>query len=149
MNSIISAALSRGRTVVLIFLLVLIAGVVGYVTIPKESSPDITIPYVYVSMHHEGISPEDAERMLVRPMEKELRGLDGLKEMTATAYQSGANVMLEFEAGLDIDPVLQDVREAVDIAKADLPEETDEPTVNEINPSVSYTHLTLPTIYSV
>ncbi|MDP0500381.1 MAG: efflux RND transporter permease subunit [Verrucomicrobiota bacterium JB022] len=133
MNQIISGVLSRGRTVMLVFLLVLVAGTIAYVSIPKESQPDITIPIVYVSMHHEGISPEDAERMLIRPMEKELRGMDGLKEMTATAYQSGANVMLEFQAGMDIDTALQDVREAVDIAKAELPEETDEPTVNEVN----------------
>ena len=59
---------------------------------------------------------EDAERLLIRPIEQELRGLDGLKEMSATAYESGANLILEFEAGLDIDPILTDVREKVDIA---------------------------------
>ena len=133
MSGFIELCLNRSRTILLILSLILISGTVSYVTIPKEASPDITIPYVYVRMHHEGISPEDAERLLVRPMEQELRGLDGLKEMSATAYEGGANLLLEFEAGLDIDPVLTDVREKVDIAKADLPEETDEPTVSEIN----------------
>lgn len=133
MNGVLATCLNRSRTVIMILALVLITGTVSYLTIPKEASPDITVPYVYVSMHHEGISPEDAERLLIRPMEQELRGLDGLKEMTATAYQSGANLILEFEAGLDIDPVLNDVREKVDIAKAELPEETDEPVVSEIN----------------
>ena len=106
MGSLIEICLNRSRTILMILALVLISGSVAYVTIPKEASPDITVPYVYVSMHHEGISPEDAERLLVRPMEQELRGLDGLKEMTATAYESGANVMLEFEAGMDINPVI-------------------------------------------
>jgi len=114
-------------------ILILIAGGVSYYTIPKESSPDISVPFAYVNMHLEGISPEDAERMLVRPMEKELRALDGLKEMRATAYEGGANIILEFEAGLDIDPVIQDVRDKVDIAKSELPSEADEPTVTEIN----------------
>lgn len=133
MGNLIEICLNRSRTILMILALILISGTVSYVTIPKEASPDITIPYVYVSLHHEGISPEDAERLLVRPMEQELRGLDGLKEMSATAYESGANLLLEFEAGLEIDPVLTDVREKVDIAKADLPEDTDEPTVSEIN----------------
>ena len=133
MNGFLATCLNRSRTILLTLALVLIAGTVSYLTIPKEAQPDITIPLVYVSLHHEGISPEDAERLLIRPMEQELRGLDGIKEMTATAYEGGANLILEFEAGLDIDPIIQDVREKVDIAKADLPEETDEPTVSEIN----------------
>lgn len=133
MNTFIEACLSRGRTVVLILILVLATGAVSYLTIPKEAQPDVTIPLVYVSLHHEGISPEDAERMLVRPMEKELRGIDGLREMRAKAYEGGANLILEFSAGMDISPALNDVRERVDIAKAELPEETDEPRVSEIN----------------
>jgi len=133
MNAILAACLSRGRTVLLVLVLILTAGTFSYLTIPKESNPDIPIPLAYVSLHHEGISPEDAERMLIRPMEKELRGLDGLDELTATAFQGGANLILEFQAGMNIDPVMVDVREKVDIAKAELPEETDEPIVEEIN----------------
>lgn len=133
MPGFLETTLHRGRTVLMVLALILITGTVSYVTIPKEASPDVTVPFVYVSMHHEGVSPEDGERLLIRPMEQELRGLDGLKEMTATAFESGANLILEFEAGLEIDPILNDVREKVDIAKADLPEETDEPVVSEIN----------------
>lgn len=133
MNGLLKGCFERSRTVLLILLLVLITGAVSYMTIPKEAQPDVTVPYVYINLHHEGISPEDAERMLVRPMEQQLRGLEGLKEMTASSYEGGANVMLEFEAGQDIDPILNDVREKVDIAKADLPADTDEPTVSEVN----------------
>ena len=133
MNGFLEVCLNRGRTILMVLALLLIAGTFSYLTIPKEAQPDITVPYVYVSLHHEGISPEDAERMLVRPMEQELRGIDGLKEMTATAYEGGANLVLEFEAGQEIDPILIDVREKVDVAKAELPEETDEPRVSEIN----------------
>jgi len=114
---------------------VLIGGLVAYNTIPKEAEPDIEIPIIYVSISHDGISPEDSERLLVRPMEQELRSIEGIKEMTANAYEGGANVQLEFDAGVDTDKALQDVREKVDKAKAKLPGETDEPTVNEVKMS--------------
>src|SRR3546814_1000869 len=87
-------------------------------------------------MVHEGISPEDAERLLIKPVEKELRALEGVKEMTSTAYLGGANVVMEFDAGFDADKALADVREKVDLAKPELPEDTEEPTVHEINLSL-------------
>ncbi|MGE4527328.1 MAG: efflux RND transporter permease subunit [Rhodospirillaceae bacterium] len=136
MNRLIDAALGRTRTVLLCLALTLIAGLYAYVTIPKESSPDVNIPIMYVLMTHQGISPEDAERMLIRPMERELRTIEGVKEMRATAYEGGANVVLEFDAGFDADKALSDVRAKVDIAKADLPADTDEPSIHEVNVSL-------------
>ncbi|MEX2650451.1 MAG: efflux RND transporter permease subunit [Alphaproteobacteria bacterium] len=136
MNALIDAALERRRLVVLSLLLILIAGAFAYARIPKESDPDVTIPIIYVSLALEGISPGDAERLLVKPMEQELKTIEGVKEMRSTAFEGGANVLLEFWAGHDIDEALADVREKVDIAKAELPEEADEPTVNEINLSL-------------
>ncbi|MDP6067751.1 MAG: efflux RND transporter permease subunit [Alphaproteobacteria bacterium] len=133
MNTIINAALDRSRTVLLTLVLILVSGVVAYVNIPKESDPDIDIPIIYVSMSHEGISPEDAERLLVRPMEKELRAIEGVKEMRSTAAEGHASVLLEFEAGFDADQAFNDVSEKVDIAKNELPGDTEEPTVNEVN----------------
>ncbi len=112
------------------------AGLWSHITIPKESSPDVNIPIMYVLMTHQGISPEDAERMLIRPMERELRSIEGVKEMRATAYEGGANIILEFDAGFDADKALSDVRAKVDIAKADLPNETDEPSIHEVNVSL-------------
>ncbi len=132
---IIERAMMRSRTVVLSLLVILIGGIVAYTTIPKEAEPDIEIPFVYVSIDHDGISPEDAERLLVRPMEQELRSIEGVKEMTANAYEGGANVQIEFDAGIDTKQALQDVREKVDLAQAKLPGETEEPTVNEVKMS--------------
>ncbi|MTI10722.1 efflux RND transporter permease subunit [Curvivirga aplysinae] len=131
--SIISAAFNRSRTALSLLLFILIAGALAYINIPKESDPDIDIPMIYVSLHHEGISPEDAERLLVRPIEKEVRSIEGIKEMRSTAYEGGANVVLEFDAGFDADTALDDVREKVDTAKPELPDDTDEPSVNEVN----------------
>ena len=133
MNAVVDAALARSRTVVLLFLVVILTGSVAYVTIPKESEPDIAIPIIYVSMSHEGISPEDAERLLVRPMEQELQSIEGVKTVTSTASEGHASVMLEFLAGFDSARALDDVREKVDTVKSDLPEATEEPTVNEVN----------------
>ena len=133
MTGFIDAALGHSRTVLLALVLILITGTIAYITIPKESNPDVNIPIIYVSMTHEGISPEDAERLLVRPMEKELQSIEGVKEMRSNASEGHASVLLEFEAGFDADAALQDVRESVDIAKGELPEDTDEPAVNEVN----------------
>mgnify|MGYP001815963345 FL=1 len=133
--NVIDLAMRRSRTVVLSLLVVLIGGVIAYTTIPKEAEPDIEIPVIYVSVEHDGISPEDSERLLVRPMEQELRSIEGVKEMTAVAYEGGANVQLEFDAGIDTKQALQDVREKVDQAQAKLPGDTDEPTVHEVKMS--------------
>jgi len=132
-NAIIDAAIDRSRTVIATLLLILMAGVFAYNDIAKEADPDVNIPIIYVSMSHDGISPEDAERLLVRPVELELRSIEGVKEMRATAADGFASVVLEFEAGFDADTAMDDVREKVDIAKVELPEDTDDPTVEEVN----------------
>lgn len=133
MRRLIYAAMDRARTTILTLVFLVVAGIVAFQTIPKEANPDIAIPMIYVSMILEGVSPEDGERLLIRPMEQELRSLEGVEEMSATASEGHASVMLEFDAGFDADQALQDVREKVDIARADLPQEAEEPRVNEVN----------------
>ena len=136
MNAIIDAAIGHARTIVAALVLILIAGTSAYLSVPKEAEPDINIPIVYVNVSHEGISPEDSERLLIKPIEEELRSIEGVKEMRSTAYQGGANVLLEFEAGFNADTALDDVRDKVDLAKPELPEDSDEPTVHEVNLSL-------------
>ncbi|MEX0584764.1 MAG: efflux RND transporter permease subunit, partial [Natronospirillum sp.] len=133
MGALINAALGRVRTVFLLFVMVLIAGTVAFQNIPRESEPDITVPWIYISTGLEGISPQDADRMLVSPIAQEIRGLEGLKEYTSVATEGHASVTLEFQTGVDIDKALDDVRRNVDRAKTSLPADADEPTVNEIN----------------
>jgi multidrug efflux pump len=135
-SGVIDAAIGRARTVVAALILILIAGAYAYVTIPKEAEPDIQIPILYVNLGHEGISPADAERLLIRPMEQELRDIEGVDVMRSTSFLGGANIVLEFDAGFDVDLALADVREKVDLAKPELPEDADEPTVHEINLSL-------------
>jgi len=136
MRALISAAMDRSRTTLLTFLFLVLGGMAAYLAIPKESNPDVTIPMIYVAMSLDGISPEDAERLLVRPMEQELRSLEGIKEMRSTAAEGHASVMLEFDAGFNPDKALQDVREKVDTARSKLPREANEPRVHEINVSL-------------
>ena len=129
--------LRRPRTVLTLMLVMVLAGVFTYVNIPKESDPDIDVPVFYVSIVQEGISPEDAVRLLVKPMETELRGLDGLKEITTTASTGHAAIVLEFKTDIDHDEAATDVRDKVDQARSKLPDDAKEPTVTEINFSLA------------
>jgi multidrug efflux pump len=133
MYTLIEAAFNRSRVVLLVLLFLLVAGTFSWISIPKESAPDVQVPVVYVSMNHEGISPDDAERLLIRPMEKELQSVEGLKEMKSTASEGHGSIILTFFAGHDIKRALDDVREKVDMAKSELPGDTDEPIVREVN----------------
>ncbi|MSP51844.1 MAG: efflux RND transporter permease subunit [Alphaproteobacteria bacterium] len=133
MKAIIEAAIERANVVIFALVVILGAGAFAYFSIAKESDPDVNIPIIYVSMTLEGISPEDGERLLVRPMEQKLRSIEGVKEMRSTAREGFASVLLEFDAGFDAKKAMQRVREKVDIAKAEIPAETDEPKVSEVN----------------
>ena len=131
MISIINAAIDRSRTVFVAFLVIIGAGVLSYNALPKQAEPDVPFPMIFVQLFLEGSSPEDAERLLIRPMEQELRSLDGLIKMVATAGESNATINLEFEPEVDIAVAIQDVREKVSMARAKLPPGVDEPRVQE------------------
>ena len=118
-----------------IMLLVLIAGLGARLSMPVELNPNVTLPVVMIMVRHDGISPEDGIRLLVRPIEKELKTLDGLDEVQATASEGAVVITAEFEVGDNIKQAVADVREAVDRAKAEFPQETKEPIVNELSPS--------------
>ena len=133
MKMIIDTALSRSRATLLALLMILIAGGIAYIDIPKEADPDIDIPLIYILLKHDGISPEDSERLLLQPVESSLRSIEGVKEVRSSAYESGASIVLEFDAGFDAEKAITDVREKVDLAKTSLPSETKEPKIKEIN----------------
>ena len=136
MNNIIAAALERKRTVISLLVFLVAWGAISYREVSKESVPDIKIPIIFVKLYNEGMSPADAERLLVKPVELEVRSIEGVKEMRSSAYESGGNVVLEFAAGFDTNKALLDVREAVDKAKSELPDDADEPEVEEVNLSL-------------
>ncbi|MWJ27681.1 AcrB/AcrD/AcrF family protein [Halomonas sp. ZH2S] len=135
MRRLIDAAISHARTTLLLLFGLLMAGIVAWQVIPKEANPDVTIPLVYVALSLEGVSPEDGERLLVRPMEQELSGIEGLRKLSAQSSEGHASITLEFDPGFDPDAALSEVREQVDIARTTLPSEADEPRVMEVNVS--------------
>ncbi|MFL4982054.1 MAG: efflux RND transporter permease subunit [Xanthobacteraceae bacterium] len=136
MSKFIDYAIGHARLTVATLVFLLIAGLVAYVTIPKEAEPDVKIPIIYVKLSQRGISPEDSERLLLRPVETQLKSVGNVKEMRAMAFEGGGYVLLEFEAGFDSKAALADVRAKVDQAKHDLPRDVDEPQVLEVNLSL-------------
>src|SRR5258707_311088 len=133
MSKFIDYAIGHARLTVATLIFLLSAGLLAYVTIPKEAEPDVKIPIIYVQLSQRGISPEDSERLLLRPVETQLKSVGNVKEMRSTAFEGGGFVLLEFEAGFDSKSALADVRAKVDQAKHDLPRDVDEPSVQEVN----------------
>src|SRR5580765_6423399 len=136
MSAFIDYAINHSRLTIATLVFLLCAGMVAYVTIPKEAEPDVKIPIIYVQLSQRGISPEDSERLLLRPVETLLKSVGNVKEMRSTAFEGGGFVLLEFEAGFDSKSALADVRAKVDQAKRDLPKDADEPSVQEVNLSL-------------
>ena len=127
--------IDHSRATLSVMLLILFAGTMARVSMPVEVNPNVTLPLVLIMVRHDGISPEDGARLLVRPIEKELKTLDGLDEINATAREGAVYILAEFDISEDIGAVVAEVREAVDRAKAEFPQETKEPIVNELSPS--------------
>ncbi len=136
MTGFINYAITHARLTLATLAFLLLAGLVAYVSIPKEAEPDVKVPIIYVQLTQRGISPEDSERLLLRPVETQLKSVSNVKEMRSTGYEGGGYVLLEFEAGFNSDAALADVRAKVDQAKHDLPKDADEPSVQEVNLSL-------------
>src|ERR1043165_3435637 len=122
-------AISHTRLTLAILAFLLIAGLTAYISIPKEAEPDVRIPIIYANVTQRGISPEDAERLILRPLETQLKSVPNIKEMRSAAFEGGGYVLVEFEAGFDSTAALADVRAKVDQAKHDMPRDMDEPQV--------------------
>ena len=133
MTGLVDWAAARARMVLAFIVLSLAAGGFAYVNLPKEGEPDIEIPAVFISVPFPGISAEDAEKLLIRPMETEMADLDGLDKMTGVATEGYANLVMEFEFGWDKSATLADVRAAMNTAEAAFPEGADNYTIGEIN----------------
>ncbi|MEM6739475.1 MAG: efflux RND transporter permease subunit [Pseudomonadota bacterium] len=133
MTGIVRWAADHARMILAFIVLSLVVGGYAYVSLPKEGEPDIEIPAVFISVPFPGISAEDAEKLLIRPMETEMADLDGLDSMTGTAVEGYANLVMEFEFGWDKSATLADVRAAMDKAEANFPEGAENYTVDEFN----------------
>ena len=133
MTGMIDWAASRARMVIAFITLSLVVGGFSYFNLPKEGEPDIEIPLLIISLPFQGISAEDSEKLLIKPMETELSDLDGLKEISGTAFDGYANVILEFEFGWDKTKIIADVRDRMSNAEAAFPNGADQYSINEFN----------------
>ncbi len=133
MMNFLERILRMPRVVLTVMVLLLFAGFGAYLSLPKESFPAIDIPYFYVSVSQSGVSPQDAERLLAKPIYDRLEGLDGLENITTTSTTGHVSVFLEFNVNADKDAALADIRAKLDGVSAELPADAREPTVNEIS----------------
>ena len=133
MKNYIDTAVSRSRATLSIFVAIMLTGFGSYLSIPVELNPDVEVPLIITTIIHEGISPEDAERLLAKPTEVELKSLDGIKEITSFSSENAATIITEFDISFESKTALSDVREAVNRAKARFPANTEEPIMQEVS----------------
>lgn len=131
MNKIVDFALSKTRTTLAIAILVLIAGSYSRSMIPVAADPSITLPFVSVSIFLDGASPEDASRLIAKPVENRLRSVAGAKEVSSSSSLSYARIITEFEVGYSIDTALRDIKQAIEEVKFKLPPEAEDPQIRE------------------
>ncbi|MBN7815525.1 efflux RND transporter permease subunit [Algoriphagus pacificus] len=131
-----SMSVDNSTSVVILTLIITVLGLSAYRTMPKESFPEIVIPTVYVGTPYPGNSPVDMENLITRPIEKELKSLNDIKDISSTSVQDFSSIVIEFNPGVEISKAIQDVKDAVDKSKSELPTDLDqEPNVLEINTS--------------
>ncbi len=127
-------AVKKSTSVVVLAFILIVAGVYSYLELPRENTPDVTIPYVFISTEYRGVSPADIETAITVEIEKKLKGIDGLKKISSISSEGLSSINVEFITGTDIDTAVQDVKDKVDQAKGSLPKDLDDdPSVFEIN----------------
>lgn len=127
-------ALNNRISIYILAILLAITGIYSYLTMPKEAFPEIVIPTVFVGTPYPGNSPADIENLVTRPIEKEIQGIEGIKEIRSGSQQDYSSVIVEFNTGVDINAALQDVKDAVDEAESELPQDIpEEPNVRELD----------------
>ncbi|HCL27161.1 MAG TPA: AcrB/AcrD/AcrF family protein, partial [Candidatus Latescibacteria bacterium] len=131
--AVTSWAVNHGTSVLILFFIITLAGVMAYQTIPKESFPEIEIPMIAVNTIYSGVSPKDIESLVTRVIEQELNTVPDLKQLTSTSVEGYSSVVAEFTTAVNMDEALQRVREKVGLAKPDLPADAEEPGIYEFD----------------
>lgn len=129
-----SWAIDNKTTSFILVVFLSIAGYLYYQKLPKESFPEVKVPTIYVATVYAGTSPTDMENLVAKPLEKQIKGISGVKKVTSNSIQDFCNIMVEFNTDVDVAAALQKVKDAVDKAKQDLPDKlTSGPDAQEIN----------------
>jgi multidrug efflux pump subunit AcrB len=131
-----SFSVDNSTSVIILTLIITVLGLGAYRTMPKESFPEIVIPTVYVGTPYPGNSPVDMENLITRPIEKQLKSLNNVKDIKSTSVQDFSSIVVEFTPGVELAKAIQDVKDAVDKSKSELPTDLDQdPNVLEVNTS--------------
>lgn len=131
-----SWAIDNKVSVYVATIIIAIAGILSYQSLPKEQYPEVVFPQFYISTINDGTSPEDMETLVTKPIEKQLGGISGVKSIKSTSMQDYSAITIEFEANENMETARQEVREKVDDAKKDLPNNlTQEPQIIKIDVS--------------
>ena len=127
-------SINNKTSIFVMTVIISLAGIYSYLTLPKTKFPDIVIPTIYVTTINAGTSPKDIETLITKPLEKQIKGVSGVKKMTSNSIQDFSNVIVEFDTDVDVALAKQLVKDAVDKARTDLPQTlTREPNVMEVN----------------
>ena len=127
-------AVDNGTSIFILTFMILLFGIQAYKSMPKEQFPEVAWPTVYINTPYFGNSAEDIENLITRPIEKELQSITGIKNINSTSLQDYSVITTEFDADMDIEEVTRKVKDAVDKAKSELPNDLDaDPTVLDIN----------------
>jgi len=128
-----SFAVDHRTSVMVLLFLITVGGLFAYSRIPKESFPEMEIPMIAVNTVYPGVSPADMETLVTRPIEDELNTIPDIEELTSVSVEGYSSVQAEFSTDVDLEDALQRVREKVDLARPELPEDAEEPSIMEFN----------------
>ena len=129
-----SWSIDNRTSIFIITVIITLAGIMSYNSLPKEQFPDVVVPTIFVSTVYPGASPSDMEQLVTKQIEKQLKGINGVKKVTSSSVQDFSNIIVEFNTNLDVVVCKQKVKDAVDKAKRDLPTDLlDDPTVSEFD----------------
>ncbi|MFW5785091.1 MAG: efflux RND transporter permease subunit [Chitinispirillaceae bacterium] len=126
---------SKGAAVFTFSLLIIIAGVLSYIRLPRESSPEIKQPYVFVTTVYPGVGAKEVENLVSRVIEEEIDGVEGLLEVSSSSQQSLSHIFTKFASDVSVEAALRKIQERVDRAKPRLPADAESPSVNELSTS--------------
>ena len=126
-------AVKNTVTTLVLAAILLIAGALSYLRLPRESFPEIKIPLIFATVLYPGASPEDMEKLVTEKIEDKLEGLDGLKKISSTSGESYASIQVEFNTNVEVETALRRVKDKVDEARPELPADIEEPIVQELN----------------
>jgi len=129
-----SWSINNRTSIYVITLIITVAGIFAYNNLPKERFPEIVIPTIYVNTIYPGTSPSDIENLITKPIEKQIKAISGVKKLTSSSIQDFSMVIVEFDTDVDVPTAKQKVKDAVDKAESDLPNDmTFEPNVIEVD----------------